>query len=96
MGERTAPLMNKLPRFVLAIVGILLIVLALARALHSWSNHSHVFDSPQNVSLRSARKNEGAPGVDGLTVAELKPWLKGKRSTKPTCSGNAVGAEVEV
>src|SRR6202162_3076158 len=21
-------------------------------------------------------KNEGAPGVDGLTVAELKPWLK--------------------
>ena len=20
--------------------------------------------------------NEGAPGVDGLTVAELKPWLK--------------------
>ena len=56
-----------------------------------WWNASNMLCAYERVV-----KNEGAPGVDGLTVAELKPWLKGKRSTKPTCSGNAVGAEVEV
>ena len=69
--------MNKLPRFVLAIVGILLIVLALARALHSWSNHSHVFgDAALGTAIlknlnntRIADKFTGADTGQKITAA---------------------------
>ena len=34
--------------------------------------------SRQNLerALRQVERNKGAPGVDGMTVAELRPWLK--------------------
>jgi hypothetical protein len=42
----------------------------------SWLMEAVVERSNMLCAYERVVKNEGAPGVDGLTVAELKPWLQ--------------------
>jgi hypothetical protein len=42
-------------------------------------------------ALAQVKRNKGAPGVDGMTVEELTPYLKERRRSAPSCSTAPTG-----